>query len=106
MQANQPLSKSDHVVLTWSCVYEQEQSNDDKSSKISRFNFRRGKYEEMSEYLSKIDWNVLDRMDVQEAWNYLKKVPHEATKLFVPTLKKRKRRKRQCRGGMKRLHKR
>ena len=93
MQANQPLGKSDHVVLTWSCVYEQEQPNDAKSSKISRFNFRRGKYEEMLKHLSKIDWKVLDRMDVQEAWNYLKKVLHEATNLFVPMFKKRKRRK-------------
>ena len=79
VEAKQTIGKSDHVVLTWKCVYKQKQAKvTTKSTASTRLNYKRGRYKEMNDELSKINWNVLENMDVQAAWDFVKEKLHGA----------------------------
>ena len=66
LEASQPLGKSDHVVITWNCVYEQHEDKKTNES-VVRYNFRKGNYVDMSKHLSRKDWSSLTQLNVQEA---------------------------------------
>ena len=91
LQTSQPLGKSDHIVLSWKCIYEQEHSKDrTRTDREGRFDFRKGKYKEMSERLGKIDWTILEDMEVQAVWNYIQQSLLESIKLFVPSARRKR----------------
>ena len=51
----QPLGKSDHVVLTWKCMYKQTPPVEGAQAiEGSRYNFRKGRYQEMKQKLSEL----------------------------------------------------
>ena len=84
---HQPLGKSDHVVLSWEFIYRQVQLSDGKKTTPQRLNFRRGRYKDMAKELSAIDWSILDDLEVNDAWDYIKDVLLSKIRKFVPKCK-------------------
>ena len=44
----------------------------------------------MKAQLSLVNWSVMDQMDVEESWAFIKKVLMKNVRAFVPTFKKKK----------------
>ena len=45
----------------------------------THYNFRRGKYGELNDELNQTNWEILEGMKVQAAWDYKKEKPYSAT---------------------------
>ena len=76
-----PLGKSDHVVLTWELILKNRVHwNTDNT----RYNFYRADYMGMQNFLAMQNWNEMESMDIESAWEYFKHVVHLATAKYVP----------------------
>ena len=86
-----PLGKSDHVMLAWKFHYRNVGFNPcDADRECQKYNFKRGKYGHMSEELERVDWSVLDEINVEERWDFILKVLQRSIKHFVPRWRARK----------------
>ena len=74
------------------CIQAGASKGHNKSTASIRFNYKRGRYKEMNDELSKINWNVLENMNVQAAWDFVKEKLHAAIQVHAPRAKKKKRR--------------
>ena len=91
MTEREPLGKSDHVVLTWNFHYK----NKDSSTRCGqtdrpKYNFRKGRYDEMNLALKHVNWNVLGNMDVEDAWDFILKELRRNVDRFVPRINDRR----------------
>ena len=50
-----------------------------ESNMATHYNFRRGKYGELNDELNQTNWEILEGMKVQAAWDYKKEKPYSAT---------------------------
>ena len=92
LEASQPLGKSDHVVLTWKCTYNEDKKEKFKQTRAAvRRNYRRANYAGMSCILSNVDWNALEVMSVEETWNYITEKINESILMYVPCIKTKER---------------
>ena len=62
---------------------------------MARPNPSKGNFSEMSKYLDKVNWTILDNMEVEETWNYIKEIINVGVNKYVPlkTTKKQKKHK-------------
>lgn len=90
LQVCQPLGRSDHVMLTWICIYKQiPPATGAQAIESRRFNFKKEGYQYVKQKLSEIKCEILEDLNVQEDWNYKKESKH-IIKLFVPTYGRKK----------------
>ena len=76
-----PLGKSDHSVLTWTYQI----TNADQSQKVcsDKLNFHRGNYEAMNRSLAMVDWSILNNMEVDEMWTFIRDKLHDLIRSHV-----------------------
>ena len=71
--------------MTWNCTYRQSLPvKGADATENTRFNFRKGGYQEMKQKLSEVNWAILEDLNVKDAWNFIKEKVSTAVKLFVP----------------------
>ena len=82
---NAPLGTSDHAVLNMN-YYIEEESN--VSQYKEKYNYRKGDYTGLKEYLSKIDWErELDITDIDKQNEKFLKLLNEGIEKFIPKTK-------------------
>ena len=94
LASSSPIGKSDHVVLTWHYYYKHAgcpRHTADKHFSSQSLDYKRGNYSEMTSALSKIDWAVMEHMEIEEAWKFVLSEIHEKVRKHVPVLRYRKR---------------
>ena len=64
-----------------------------KSKDIPRYNFHKSIFTELREYISSVDWENINSMNIEDAWNYFKKNLHQGFEKYVPKKKKFDRKK-------------
>ena len=87
--ANDPLGKSDHLVLTWELQVRNLEKSEKEGSSCRR-NFRKGDYASMRASLQSVDWQILDDEDVNEIWDSIRNIITEHIQRFVPKHKKKR----------------
>ena len=81
--ASSPLGKSDHVVLEWDFIYGKVNEEENKLQQL-KYNFRKGNYTDMAEYLDKMNWEILEDMDVEETWKCIRERVEKLVQEHVP----------------------
>ena len=88
--ASAPIGKSDHLVLTWDYQYQSDPSDRVAAQDDSpRYNFKKGRYQDMRRSLQRADWGDLEEEDVETIWSKITGVLKENIELHVPHSKKR-----------------
>ena len=64
-----PVGKSDHDILSFQ-LYVSNLKNEKQSNEV--FNLNKGNYDKFRNILKGYDWSILDKMGVEETWNYIK----------------------------------
>ena len=78
MIENDPLGKSHHVVIACNFYYQNVGFKSCFADRgCQKYNFKRGNYDHMSEEPVRVDWGVLEGMDVDESWDFIVKVLQE-----------------------------
>ena len=78
----EPLGKSDHVLLTWNIVTEFQERFCNNENK---YNYWKGNYNRITGDLSEINWkDEFTDQDVESAWSILRNKINELTKIYVP----------------------
>ena len=72
VEANQPLGKSDHVVLMWKCVYKDRPCELRADSAVVSYNYKKGNFSGMRAKLSETNWQELADLNVQDTWRCIK----------------------------------
>ena len=85
IQVSQPLGKSDHVVLSWDFFVRSEDKGEHKSQSKPRYNYAKGRFEDMAKSLEKVQWGDLEAMDVESLWLKFKGVIKDSIRVYVPT---------------------
>ena len=80
------LGKSDHDVLIMSLDLPITQP----CPQAPRFNYFKTDFAKFREYISSIDFSVLNQMTLEEAWNFFSKTIHTGIEKFVPLRKVKK----------------
>ena len=76
-----PLGKSDHVMLK---IITSIPTTEEKCETSRRYDWAKGNYAKMREYIANVDWSVLNEMDVEGCWVFIKSKLQEAIDLFIP----------------------
>ena len=90
LKCSAPLGKSDHCVITWEL---RTASQKQRESREPPFNYRAGNYETMREELSSVDWEVMEGMNIDDAWIYFREKLHCCRSRHVPRYKMRRKQK-------------
>ena len=90
IQVSQPLGKSDHVVLSWDYLVRNEKRDDYNNQSEPKYNYTKGKYEDMAKSLKAVQWGELESMDVEAMWSRIKDTIETSTRAFVPKYAKKK----------------
>ena len=64
-----PLGKSDHVMLK---IITSIPTTEEKCETSRRYDWAKGNYAKMREYIANVDWSVLNEMDVEGCWVFIK----------------------------------
>ena len=85
----EPLGKSDHVVLTWNIVTEFEERS---CSSENKYNYWKGNYSRIRDELAEINWKEeFSDQNVEAAWSIFKNKIMKLTKMPVPLKQPQKR---------------
>lgn len=86
---NEPLGKSDHVVLEWDLITE----TSEKTSSQPKFNYTKGNYEKIADELMQVDWNVFfQKKSVNQMWTSFKNMMDDLMSQHIPLKEKFKKR--------------
>ena len=80
----EPLGKSDHVVVTLKYQYSVDHRRHPSTEGKKQRNFKRGDYGRISEEIAKENWDLLDTLDVEKAWDKIKVVIKSSIEDHIP----------------------
>ena len=87
MKYQVPIGKSDHVCLTWKLTLETPKEPEEES----KFNFWKGKYDQINQELECIDWiQLLRQKSVEEMWQTFRWTIENLMVKFIPKKKSRR----------------
>jgi hypothetical protein len=87
---NEPLGKSDHVILEWELITETTET----TSSQPKFNYIKGDYEKITDELMRVDWNVFFKnKSVNQMWTSFKNIMDDLMSQHIPLKKEFKRKK-------------
>ena len=78
-----PLGSSDHVCLLWKYKCFDKVSSPKKN--VAMYNYRKGDYEAMNDYLGSINWCEILSGNVHNDWQVFKAIVQEAMVKYIPT---------------------
>ena len=90
MEYQVPIGKSDHVCITWKMTLETLKEPEEES----KFNFWKGKYDQINQELECIDWiQLLRQKSVEEMWQTFRWTIENLMVKFIPKKKSRRKMK-------------
>ena len=81
-----PLGASDHDILLFQLNLVKHRK---KETTNSRFNLAKGNYKKMRESLKKVNWDKLDKMDVEDTWEEIKGEIISNMNKYIPKTKRK-----------------
>ena len=82
-----PLGKSDHLLMKITTSLPRHVYNEEKTLK---FDWNKGDFIKFRDFISQIDWTVIQNMDLNSGWELIKSKIHEGMDLFIPKKKTKK----------------
>ena len=76
-----PVGKSDHDLLLFNLDI---QLSTHRQVSEYMYCIRKGRYDEFREFIKNVDWRVTDNENVEQKWQYIKKVIQEGMSKFIP----------------------
>ena len=86
-----PLGKSDHMILEWDMVIDQDAEDENEQHKEERYNFSKANYAELRCFFEGFDWSILQTLEsVNEKFNKFVEIYKEGVDTCVPKYGQRK----------------
>ena len=80
-----PVGKSDHMVLEWDLVVDQEVEEEDEKHKEERYNFNKANFAELKCFFGRFDWSILHTLrSVNDKFNKFIEIYKEGVDICVP----------------------